>query len=89
MQIESINAITDVRKIAKTGVDCVSWGPADLSFSRESNPEHPFKTDEDCVKYVVNQLEGTGVRLAYRSYDPALRDKYIDMGATVLLEVPK
>jgi 2-keto-3-deoxy-L-rhamnonate aldolase RhmA len=88
MQIESINAITNVRKIAKQGVDCVSWGPADLSFSRESNPDHPFKTDEDCVKYVVDQLEGTGIRLAYRSYDPALRDKYIDMGATVLLEVP-
>jgi 2-keto-3-deoxy-L-rhamnonate aldolase RhmA len=87
MQIESINAITNVKKLAKSGVDCVSWGPADLSFSRESNPDHPFKTDDDCVRYVVNQLEGTGVKLAYRSYDPALRNKYIDMGASVLLEV--
>ena len=86
MQIESINAITNSKKFAKQGIDCVSWGPADLSFSRESNPDHPLKTDDDCVRYVVTQLEGTGVRLAYRSYDPALRDKYIDMGATVLLE---
>jgi len=86
MQIESINAITNTKRFAKQGVDCVSWGPADLSFSRESNPDHPLKTDDDCVRYVVNQLEGTGVKLAYRSYDPALRNKYIDMGATVLLE---
>ena len=88
MQIESINAVTNTKKLAKQGVDCLSWGPADLSFSRESNPNHPFKTDDDCVRYVVNQLEGTGVKLVYRSYDRALRDKYIDMGATVLLEVP-
>ena len=88
MQIESINAVTNTKKLAKKGVDCLSWGPADLSFSRESNPNHPFKTDDDCVRYVVNQLEGTGVKLVYRSYDRALRDKYIDMGATVLLEIP-
>ncbi len=86
MQIESINAITNTKKLAKQGVDCVSWGPADLAFSRDSNPHHPFKTDDDCVRYVVDQLEGTGVRLAYRSYDPALRNRYIDMGATVLME---
>ena len=75
--------------LAKKGVDCLSWGPADLSFSREANPDHPLKTDDDCVRYVVKVLEGTGVRLCVRSYDPALRNKYRDMGVTVLLERPK
>ncbi|MBI4306929.1 MAG: hypothetical protein HY678_11480 [Chloroflexi bacterium] len=89
MQIESINAVTNARKLAKRGVDCLSWGPADLSFSREANPQHPLKTDDDCVRYTVKVLEGTGVRLCVRSYDPNLRNKYRDLGATVLLERPK
>ena len=33
MQIESVNAVTNARKLAKPGVDCLSFGPADLSFS--------------------------------------------------------
>jgi 2-keto-3-deoxy-L-rhamnonate aldolase RhmA len=89
MQIESINAVTHARTLAKKGVDCLSWGPADLSFSREANPHHPLKTDDDCVKYVVKVLDGSGVRLCVRSYDPALRNKYRDMGVTILLERPK
>ena len=89
MQIESINAVTNAAKFAKKGVDCLSWGPADLSFSREDNPNHPFKTDDDCVNYVAEQLKGTETKLAIRHYYPELRDKYIKMGATVLLEIPK
>lgn len=88
MQIESIPAITNARKLALAGVDCLSWGPADLSFNREAHPDHPLQTDDDCVRYVVQLLEGSGVRLCVRSYDPALRNKYRDMGVTVLLERP-
>jgi 2-keto-3-deoxy-L-rhamnonate aldolase RhmA len=43
LQIESIEAITKARKLAKPGVDCLSFGPSDLSFSLEAHPEHPFK----------------------------------------------
>ncbi len=89
MQIESINATTNARKFAKAGVDCLSWGPADLAFNREANPDHPFQTDDDCLRYVLQQLARTDVKLAYRNYDPALRNKYIDMGVTVLLEAPQ
>ena len=89
LQIESIQAVTNSRKFAKSGVDCLSWGPADLSFSREANPNHPLQTDDDCVAYVVKQLSGTETKLVIRSYDPALRSKYQDMGVTVLLERPK
>ncbi len=88
MQIESIAAITAARRLAMPGVDCLSWGPADLSFSREAHPDHPFQTDDDCVRHVVKLLDGSGVRLCVRSYDPALRDKYRDMGVTMLLERP-
>jgi 2-keto-3-deoxy-L-rhamnonate aldolase RhmA len=89
LQIESIQAVTNSRKFAKAGVDCLSWGPADLSFSREANPNHPLQTDDECVAYVVKQISGTDTKLVIRSYDPALRSKYQDMGVTVLLERPK
>ena len=89
MQIESLRSVTGARRLAKQGVDCLSWGPADLSFDRESHPEHPLQTDDDCVAHVVKVLEGTGTRLMVRSYDPGLREKYQDMGVTVLLEAPK
>lgn len=86
MQIESINAVTQAGAFAKAGVDCLSWGPADLQFNLEAHPGHPFQTDDDCLRHVLRQLQGTGVKVAYRSYDPALRNKYLDMGVTVLLE---
>jgi 2-keto-3-deoxy-L-rhamnonate aldolase RhmA len=89
LQIESVEAITKCHKLARPGVDCLSWGPADLSFSRESHPNHPFQSDDDCVRAVVSHIEGTGTRLAYRNPDPNNRAKYTDMGATVLLERPK
>lgn len=89
LQMESISATTKAREFAKAGVDCLSWGPADLSFNREAHPEHPFKTDDDCIRHVVELLKGTDTKLCVRNYDPALRDKYREMGATVLLERPK
>ena len=89
MQVESIEAITKIKKLAKLGIDCISWGPMDLSFNRESHPDHPFKTDDDCVQYVLNQLNGTDVTLCYRNFDPSKRDKYIQMGVTVILEPPR
>lgn len=89
MQIESINAITHARKLAKAGVDCLSWGPADLKFNMAAHPHHPFQSDDDCLRHVLQQLADTDVKLAYRTYNSALRNRYIDMGVTVLLELPK
>ena len=31
LQMETLAAVTNVRALAKTGVDCLTWGPADLS----------------------------------------------------------
>lgn len=89
LQIESVEAITKCHKLAVPGVDVLSWGPADLSFSRESHPNHSLQTDDDCVRAVVKHLEGSATRLAYRNPDPNNRAKYIDMGVTILLEQPK
>ncbi len=89
MQIETIRAVTNARKLAKAGVDCFTWGPADLSFDLEAHPEHPFKTVDDCVRHVAEQLKDSHVKISFRNYTPDLRDKYIEMGATVLMERPK
>jgi 2-dehydro-3-deoxyglucarate aldolase/4-hydroxy-2-oxoheptanedioate aldolase len=89
LQIESIEAITKARKLAKPGVDCLSFGPSDLSFSLEAHPEHPFKTVDDCVRHVVQQLQGSPTKVCFRNYTPDLRNTYINMGVTVLLERPR
>ena len=90
LQVESIQAICNIPRLVRPGVDCISWGPADLSFDREANPHHPLSVSDDaCVEYAIKALEGTGAKLMIRNYDWNLREKYIGMGATVLLESPK
>jgi 2-keto-3-deoxy-L-rhamnonate aldolase RhmA len=87
MQIESVASVTAAQSIAKQGVDCLSFGPMDLTLSLESHPHHPFQTRDDCIQHTVNQLQGTGVQVCYRNGTPDTRQKYIDMGVTVLLEM--
>ena len=89
LQIETLRAVTNARQLAKPGVDCFTWGPADLSFDLEGHPAHPFQTVDDCLRHVLKQLEGTDVRVSFRSGTPDLRHKYIDMGVTVLMERPQ
>ena len=90
MQVESIQAICNIPMIAAPGVDCISWGPSDLSIDRSLNPHHPLSVSDDaCIEYAVKMLADTGAKLAVRSGDWKLRDKYVGMGATVLLEQPR
>jgi len=88
MQMESLRAVTGLRRFLKPGVDCLSWGPADMSFDREGHPEHPLRTDDDCVSHALKLLDGTGVRLVVRSSGLDQRRKYQAMGVTMLLETP-
>ena len=90
LQVESIGAIENIPNLAKSGIDCVSWGPNDLAFDREANPDHPLsESDEVCVEYAVNACNQAGIRLMIRNNDHSQREKYIEMGATVLLENPR
>ena len=87
LQVESVESVTKVRKLAMPGVDCISFGPRDLIFSLDAHPNHPFKTVDDCVRHVAQELEGSDVAVCYRNNRPDTRQQYIDMGVTVLLEV--
>lgn len=86
MQIESIEAVTNARRLAKTGVDCLSFGPTDLTFSMEGHPNHALQTVDACVQYVVKELEGCSTTVCFRNGNPSTRQKYADMGVTVFLE---
>lgn len=83
IQLESVDAITNARRLAKPGIDFVTFGPNDLSYSLEAYPEHPFKTVDDCVRHVVAQLKGSDVRVGMGARTPEERARYIEMGVTV------
>jgi len=63
LQLESVNAITNAKKLAQPGVDMLVFGAMDLSFSLESYPDYPLKTVEDCIRHVQKQMEGTQVKV--------------------------
>ena len=88
MQLESVASVTAARHLAKFGVDCLSFGPMDLTLSLESHPHHPFQTRDNCIQHTVEQLRDTDTTVCYRNGTPDMRQKYFDMGVTVLLEMP-
>ncbi len=86
MQLESVQAVEKVFCLAKEGVDCVSFGPTDLSFDLKYHPHPLLKTVDDCVRRVVGTLEKVPVAVCFRTYSPARRQQYLDMGVGVILE---
>ena len=89
IQMETLRAVANARQLAKPGITCLTWGPADLSYDIEAHPHHPLQSVDDCLKHVIQQFEGTNVRMSFRNYDYKLRDYYKDMGVTVFMENPK
>jgi 2-keto-3-deoxy-L-rhamnonate aldolase RhmA len=63
LQVESVAAAVNVRKLVKPGVDWIQFGPADLSFDLERHSHSPFKSVDECVAYVKEQLQGVDVRV--------------------------
>lgn len=84
IQVESVEAVTNIQKLAKPGVSVVTFGPNDLSFSLEDHPEFPLRTVHECMRNVAAQLEGTGIRIAMGTgTKPEERQEYLDMGVTL------
>jgi 2-keto-3-deoxy-L-rhamnonate aldolase RhmA len=57
LQLESVEAIVNCRKLAKSGVDWIGFGPQDLTFDLEQHSHQPFEAVEECVHFVVEQLK--------------------------------
>jgi 2-dehydro-3-deoxyglucarate aldolase/4-hydroxy-2-oxoheptanedioate aldolase len=90
IQLESIEAISNARKLAKPGVDYVAFGPNDLLFSLEGHPEYPLQTVDDCMLNVAKQLKGSGIRLGMAvTTVPEERNKYLEMGITIFQEAAR
>ena len=84
IQVESVEAVTNIHKLAKPGVSIVTFGPNDLSFSLEAHPGFPLQDVDACMRNVAAQLKDTGIRLAMgTATQPEERDKYVDMGFTL------
>lgn len=89
IQVESVEAVSNIRKLAKPGVNVVTFGPNDLSFSLEDHPGYPLQSVDECMRNVAAQLEGTRIRLAMGTATrPEERDKYLEMGITLFQEDP-
>jgi 2-keto-3-deoxy-L-rhamnonate aldolase RhmA len=87
IQVESVEAVTNIRQLAKPGIAVVTFGPNDLSFSIESHPEYPLQSVDECMRNVAVQLKGTGIRIAMGTTTrPEQRGKYLEMGVTLFQE---
>ena len=87
IQVESVEAVTNIRKLAKPGVSVVTFGPNDLRFNMEDHPTYPLKTVEDCMRNVAEQLADTDIRIAMgTATKPEERDEYLEMGVTLFQE---
>jgi 2-keto-3-deoxy-L-rhamnonate aldolase RhmA len=89
-QLESLEAIINAHKLARPGIDFLAFGPNDLSFNLEGYVNPPFKTVDDCMRHVAEQMKGSSIRLGMGTVTtPAERDKYLEMGVTVFQESPR
>ncbi len=88
LQIESVEAVTRAHLLARPGVDCLSFGPTDLTVSLSAHPNHALKAVDDAVAYVAKSLQGSGVAVCHRIGAAEQRSKFADMGVTVFLEPP-
>ena len=87
IQVESVAAVINAYGLAQDGVDCVAFGPSDLALNLAHNPHPHLESVDDCVRHVVQALEGTPTAVCFRNA-PGTRQKYADLGVTVFLESP-
>ena len=81
--IESVQAVVNAGKLAKPGVDVFSFGPNDLQFSIEAHPMFPYRSVEDCVKHVLDQISDTHVKVGFGVDTPEDHERYKNLGVTI------
>jgi 4-hydroxy-2-oxoheptanedioate aldolase len=86
IQIESVQTVTNIKRLVRPGLTHVTFGPNDLEFSLDLHPHYPLKTVEACMQNVAEQLEGSGIRIAMGALTtPDERQKYRDLGVTIFM----
>ena len=74
--------------MARPGVDCLSFGPTDLQMDLNHRGHPHLKSVDDCVRHVVEALQGTDTAVCFRNGTAESRSRYADMGVRVFLEAP-
>ena len=82
-QIESLNAVINAGRLAKPGIDVVNFGPFDLMLNLDRYPNAPFKTLEDCIRHVADQLAESTIRMNTSVPSLQTRDAHIALGVSV------
>ena len=54
----------------------------------ESLPHSPFKTVDECIRHVLEQMQDSSVQVSLGAATTEERDRYIEMGVTVLQVAP-
>jgi len=89
IQIESVQTVTNIKRLARPEITHVTWGPNDLEFSLDLHPEFPLRTVEECMRNVADQLKGSGIAIAMGTSTVASeRQKYRDLGVTIFQAAP-
>ena len=85
IQIESVQAVVNAGKLAKSGVDVFNFGPNDLLFSIEGHPKFPYRTVEDCIKNVLDQVGDSPVKVGvgFGVDTPEDCERYRNLGVTI------
>jgi len=63
IQIETVEAVLNIRNVLYRGVDLVLFGGTDLSFSVGATQGSPFSSVEECQQYVVEETRDLDVRV--------------------------
>ena len=63
LQLESVPAILNARKLAKPGVDMFAFGAADLGLSIQATPSSPFASFKECHAHVLEQTSDLPIKV--------------------------
>ena len=63
IQLESVHAIRNAQAFVLPGVDMVMYGPKDLSFSLEAEPDSGFGSEAECYAFVERELADAPVKV--------------------------
>jgi 2-keto-3-deoxy-L-rhamnonate aldolase RhmA len=89
IQIESVQTVTNIKRLIRPEITHVTWGPNDLEFSLDLHPDFPLRTVEACMQNVAEQLKGKGIAIAMGTTTTTdERQKYRDLGVTIFMAAP-
>jgi 2-keto-3-deoxy-L-rhamnonate aldolase RhmA len=89
IQIESVQTVTNIKRLVRPGITHVTFGPNDLEFSLDLHPDYPLRTVEACMQNVAEQLQSSGVSIAMGTVTTeAERQPYRNLGVTIFMAAP-